>query len=158
MRDMTPDDLHGAVGVERVLVHADGTRRTVFTVDREVPFPDGRLVVSRTDTKGVITQANESFVAMSGYALTELLGESHNILRHPDMPAAVFRDLWATVSSGRRWTGYVKNLRKDGAYYWVYASIVPNVRAGQVVGYTSVRRKPSRRKVVEAESMYAVMR
>ncbi len=155
---MTPEDLHGEVGVEHVLTYADGVRRRVFVVDREVPFPDGRLIVSRTDTNGVITHANESFVAMSGYHVDELIGQQHYILRHPDMPSEVFRQLWGTVARRQKWHGYVKNLCKDGSYYWVYASVVANVRDGAVVGYTSVRRKPSRRMVEAAEVTYAAWR
>jgi len=158
MRDMTPDDLHGEIGVEHLLTYADGHRRRVFVVDREVPFPEGRLIVSRTDPHGVITQANESFVAMSGYTLDQLIGEQHYILRHPDMPSVAFKDLWDTVSKGQKWTGYVKNLRKDGAYYWVFASVVPNIRDGRIAGYTSVRRKPSRSKVAEAAALYPTLK
>jgi PAS domain S-box-containing protein len=158
MRDMTPEDLHGHLGQEHTLTYADGFRRRVYVVDREVPFPDGRLIVSRTDPAGVITHVNESFVAMSGYAADELVGQQHYILRHPHMPAVAFAGLWETVARGEKWTGYVKNLRKDGAYYWVFASVVPNVREGVVVGYTSVRRKPSRTKVAEAAALYETLR
>lgn len=157
MRDMTLDDLHGEIGVEHVLTYADGFRRRVYVVDREVPFPEGRLIVSQTDPAGVITQANQSFVAMSGYAAEELLGEQHYILRHPEMPAVAFKDLWDTVCQGKKWTGYVKNLRADGAYYWVFASVVPNIRDGRIVGYTSVRRKPSRTKVAECTALYRTL-
>jgi len=99
--------------------------------------------VSRTDVNGVITQANKSFIEMSGFEEAELIGAPHYILRHPDMPPAACKDLWDTVAAGNKWHGYVKNLRKDGAFYWVYATVIPNVRQGKVVGYTSVRRKPS---------------
>jgi aerotaxis receptor len=157
MRDMTLEDLQGHDGIEHTLVYADGLHRRVYVVDREVPFPDGRLIVSRTDPSGIITHANESFVAMSGYSLEELIGEPHYILRHPDMPSVVFADLWRTVSRRQTWTGHVKNLRKDGAYYWVYASIVPNIRDGAIVGYTSVRRKSSRARVAEAAAMYEML-
>jgi aerotaxis receptor len=155
---MTLEDLHGHVGVAYALTYADGVRRRVYVVDREVPFPDGRLIVSRTDPTGVITHANESFVAMSGYSIDELIGQQHYILRHPEMPAVAFAGLWETVARGEKWTGYVKNLRKDGAYYWVFASVVPNVRDGEIVGYTSVRRKPSRAKVADAAALYETLR
>jgi aerotaxis receptor len=155
---MTLEDLHGHVGVAYSLTYADGVRRRVYVVDREVPFPDGRLIVSRTDPTGVITHANESFVAMSGYSIDELIGQQHYILRHPEMPAVAFAGLWETVARGEKWTGYVKNLRKDGAYYWVFASVVPNVRDGEIVGYTSVRRKPSRAKVADAAALYETLR
>ena len=157
MRDMTLDDLHGEVGVQHTLTYADGFRRTIYAVDREVPFPEGRLIVSSTDPAGVITHANESFVAMSGFSLEELLGEQHYILRHPDMPPAAFKGLWDTVNQGLKWHGYVKNLRKDGSHYWVHAAVVPNIRNGHIVGYTSVRRKPSRSKVAEAAALYPTL-
>lgn len=139
------------------LHYYDGTVRAVNIVDQEVPFPDGRLIVSRTDTKGVLTHCNQSFVDMSGYAEEELIGANHYILRHPDMPAGAFKDLWDTVQQGKKWQGYVKNLRKDGLYYWVRAVVIANVRDGEIVGYTSVRRKPSRKKVEECISLYADM-
>jgi aerotaxis receptor len=125
--------------------------------DEEVPYPEGKLIVSRTDTKGVITHCNQSFIDMSGFEESEIVGQPHYILRHPDMPAAAFKDLWDTIQSGKKWKGYVKNLRKDGKYYWVYAVVVPNVRKGKVVGYASVRRKPSRTKVNECTTLYKTM-
>ncbi len=128
--------------------------RTVLVVDREVPYPDGKLIVSVTDTRGLITHCNASFVEMSGYGREELIGAAHSILRHPDMPAVAFRGLWDDIQAGKIWHGYVKNLRKDGACYWVYATVIPNVRDGRVVSYTSVRRKPSRRKVEAWAALY----
>jgi aerotaxis receptor len=139
------------------LHYYDGTVRAIHIVDEEVPFPDGRLIVSRTNTKGVLTHCNRSFVDMSGYAEEELIGANHSILRHPDMPAAAFKDLWDTVQQGKKWQGYVKNLRKDGLYYWVRAVVIANIRDGEIVGYTSVRRKPSKKKVDECISLYAEM-
>ncbi len=136
------------------LRYHDGSSRIVYCTDVEVPFPDGRLIVSRVDPRGIITHANEAFVEMSGYAYDELVGAPHHILRHPDMPRAAFSDLWATLAAGRKWHGYVKNLRKDGAFYWVYATAVPNVRQGVVAGYTSVRRKPSRSRITELSAEY----
>ncbi len=124
----------------------------------ETPYPDGKLIVSTTTPEGVIRQVNRAFVEMSGYSEAELIGAPHNILRHPDMPAAAFKDLWETVLRGEKWQGYVKNLRKDGGYYWVKATVIPNVRGGKVVGYTSVRRKPSRTKVDECAKLYPTLR
>ena len=132
----------------------DGSRRLLHWSEREVPYPDGRLIVSRTDLGGIITHANDAFVELSGYAREELIGAPHNILRHPDMPRAAFKDLWSTQLDGRKWHGYVKNLRKDGAHYWVYATALPNVRDGKVVGYTSVRRKPSRKRIEDVLPLY----
>jgi aerotaxis receptor len=145
--------------VKEVLIkYFDGTERLAKVVDREVPYPDGKLIVSRTDPSGIITHANRAFVEMSGYSREELLGVNHYVLRHPDMPAVAFKDLWDTVTQGKKWQGYVKNLRKDGAYYWVKATVIPNIRNGELVGYTSVRRKPSRSKIEESEALYATLR
>ena len=144
-----------APSVEARLTYTDGSSRTVYATDVEVPFPEGRLIVSRTDLAGIITHANDAFVEMSGYAREELIGAPHHILRHPDMPRIAFKGLWDDVAAGKKWHGYVKNLRKDGAYYWVYATAVPNIRNGQIVGYTSVRRKPSRTRINELIPVYA---
>lgn len=140
-----------------VLRYFDGSSRTATVRAEEAPYPEGQLIVSRTDTTGRITHVNRAFCEISGYNRGELLGAHHCILRHPDMPAAAFADLWATVERGERWNGYVKNLCKDGRYYWVYATVIPNVRNAQVVGYTSVRRKPSRAKIAEIVALYTTM-
>ncbi len=156
MQDMKPDNIVGEHREQTLSFH-DGTQRKVFTTETETPIPDGRLIVSRTDLKGMITHVNRSFIDMSAYQEEELIGEPHNILRHPDMPSAAFKDLWDTVQGGKKWHGYVKNLRNDGGYYWVYATVIPNVRGGKIIGYTSVRRKPSRKKVLEAEALYKTL-
>ncbi|WP_077728273.1 PAS domain-containing protein [Methylocaldum sp. 14B] len=156
MQDMKPEDIVGAYR-EHTLVHFDGTRRNVLVTDIESPYPDGRLIVSRTDPAGIITHVNQSFVDMSGYSKEELIGAPHYILRHPDMPPAAFRDLWETLRRGEKWQGYVKNLRKDGGFYWVKATVIPNIRNAQVIGYTSVRRKPSRQKVAECMKLYPTL-
>lgn len=156
MQDMTPDQIVGEFQ-ETTLSYHDGTRRKVLFTGLESPYPEGRLIVSRTDPDGIITQVNQSFVDMSGYTREELIGAPHYILRHPDMPPAAFKDLWDTVLRGDKWQGYVKNLRKDGGYYWVKATVIPNIRGNQVVGYTSVRRKPSRRKVDECIRLYPTL-
>lgn len=151
LTDMTPPaEAHRSA----TLTLHDGRQRTVYWCDREVPYPDGRLIVSRTDLAGVITHANDAFVELSGYSREELIGAPHSILRHPDMPRAAFKDLWETLQAGRKWNGYVKNLRRDGACYWVYATALPNVRDGKVVGYSSVRRKPSRRRIEALLPLY----
>ncbi|MCB1876297.1 MAG: PAS domain-containing protein [Chromatiales bacterium] len=150
---MDPADVPDASRELVLQLYGIGARR-VWVSDREVPYPDGRLIVSTTDTAGIITHCNASFVEMSGYDRDTLVGSPHSILRHPDMPAAAFQQLWDEVSAGRIWHGYVKNLRRDGAFYWVYATVIPNVRDGAIKSYTSVRRKPSRRRVEEAETAY----
>lgn len=157
MRDMLHEHVTGTCR-ETILTYRDGTRRRVLHNDIEVPYPEGRLIVSRTDTDGRITHANRAFVEMSGYAMEDLIGQPHCILRHPDMPASAFEDLWRTVAAGGKWRGYVKNLRRDGAHYWVYATVIANVRDGRVVGYTSVRRKPCPAAVRDAQAQYAALR
>jgi PAS domain S-box-containing protein len=119
---------------------------------------DDQSIISRTDTKGVITYANQQFIEISGFSEQELIGAPHNIVRHPDMPPEAFADLWSTLKSGRSWTGLVKNRCKNGDYYWVLANATPIRENGKVVGYTSVRTKPSREQVAAAEAVYARFR
>ena len=154
------DDMAKPAGdaTEYNLTFFDGTTRTVYDTGVERPYPDGRLIVSRTDLNGVLTHVNDAFVEISGYTEDELIGKPQHILRHPDMPKAAYADLWKTVKAGKKWHGYVKNLCKDGSHYWVYATVVPNVRRGQTVGYTSVRRKPSRSKIEETAAQYLTMK
>ena len=123
----------------------------------EFTYPDDVTLVSTTDVKGRITHSNASFIEVSGYAREELLGQPHNLIRHPDMPEEAFRDLWATLSSGQPWTGVVKNRRKNGDHYWVVANAMPQVVNGQVIGYLSVRTKPSRAQIKAAGTLYAKM-
>ncbi len=122
--------------------------------DVEIEMRDDSFLVSRTDLKGRITYCNEDFVEISGFSRNELMGKSHNIVRHPDMPSEAFEDLWSTVKSGRPWVGMVKNRTKDGNYYWVEASVVPLLKGGEVCEYVSLRRKPSREQVIQAENRY----
>ena len=153
------DALSPDIPAEQItLTYYDGTSRTVYDTDIERPYPDGKLIVSRTDLDGVLTHVNDAFVEISGYSVDELIGQPQSILRHPDMPKAAYKDLWDTVGAGQKWHGYVKNLCKDGSHYWVYATVVPNVRRGETVGYTSVRRKPSRSKIEAAVVQYADMK
>lgn len=156
LHDMKPEDIVGDYK-EITLDLYGGMRRLVLYTEIETPYPDGKLIVSTTDKEGNITHVNKSFVEMSGYSEDELLGTPHSILRHPDMPSVAFKDLWDTVNGGNPWQGYVKNLRKDGGYYWVKATVIPNIRQGKVVSYTSVRRKPSRTKVEECIKLYPTM-
>lgn len=153
-----PDALKPEAPAETiVLTYHDNSTRTVYDTGIERPYPDGKLIVSRTDLDGILTHVNDAFIEISGYDVDELVGKPQSILRHPDMPRAAYKDLWSTVQSGNKWHGYVKNLCKDGSHYWVYATVVPNVRHGETVGYTSVRRKPSRSKIDAAITEYAEM-
>lgn len=154
--DMQPEDIVGEFK-ETSIIHYDGNTRRILYTDIETPFPDGKLIVSVTDAGGYITQANQAFVHMSGYSEEELIGLPHYVLRHPDMPPVAFKGLWDDLAESGRWKGYVKNLRKDGGFYWVYASVIANVRKGQLVGYTSVRRRPSQTRVDECTELYKTL-
>ena len=131
------------------------TNSPVTLTERQVQ--DGAFIVSTTDFRGVITSANEEFIRLSGFTLEELLGQPHNILRHPDMPAAAFKDLWDTVQAGHPWHGMVKNRCKNGDFYWVDANVTPVLAQGKVTGYVSIRSKPSRSQVVEATRIYKLI-
>ena len=154
--DMKPDDIVGDYKEITLTLYGNISRKILYT-EIETPYPDGKLIVSTTDKSGVITHVNKSFIEMSGYTEDELINSPHSILRHPDMPPAAFKDLWDTVNNGEKWQGFVKNLRKDGGYYWVKATVIPNIRNGKVVSYTSVRRKPSRTKVNECIKLYPTL-
>ncbi len=128
--------------------------KNAYVSQKEVPFPAGAVLVSKTDTKGVITYANDAFVAISGYSREELIGTSHNIVRHPDMPPAAFQWLWDTLKGERPWRGTVKNLCKNGDHYWVRATVAPIIEGGKITGYVSVRKAPTREQIAEAEALY----
>lgn len=121
----------------------------------EYKVPLHTAIVSKTDLSGMITYANDAFIAISGFRREELIGKPHNIVRHPDMPAAAFADLWATVEQNRPWRGIVKNRTKDGGCYWVQATIVPVRKSGKVVGYMSVRYAASDEQIEAAKKLYA---
>lgn len=157
MDDMNTADIVGEFVEQTISLYPAGQRK-IYVTDIETPFPEGKLIVSTSDLEGNIVECNKAFVFMSAYGKEELVGQPHTIIRHPDMPKAAYKDLWDTIKSGEKWHGYVKNLRKDGGYYWVYATIIPNIRKGKLVGYTSVRRKPSREKVEEHIRLYQEMR
>jgi len=108
-----------------------------FLLETEVP--EQELIISRTDLKGNITYANETFCEISGYEESELIGKAHNIVRHPDMPSSVFAELWETISQKNKWTGVVKNLRKDRGFYWVRAIVSGVYKNGELVEYKSLR-------------------
>ncbi|SFN97465.1 methyl-accepting chemotaxis sensory transducer with Pas/Pac sensor [Formivibrio citricus] len=125
---------------------------------QEVPYPQGMYVVSQTDLKGVITDANEAFVKLSGFTREELIGKSHNVVRHPDVPPAIFADMWASLKAGMPWRAVVKNRCKNGDHYWVDAQIVPIFKNDQIVGYMSVRREPTRQQIQESEALFEHVR
>jgi len=122
-------------------------------IEEEYTFKNG-LIISSTDLKGIITYANRKFCEIAGYTKDELTGKNHNIVRHPDMPKAAFQDLWDTIEGGKEWTGIVKNLRKDGKYYWVYSHIAPIMTDSKITGYTAARRPASETEVKESIPVY----
>ncbi len=132
-------------------------RLNLPVTQKEYTFPADQTLISVTDLKGRITYCNDAFVAVSGYSAEELLGQPHNLIRHPDMPAEGFRDLWETIEAGKPWTGIVKNRRKTGDHYWVRANATPMRHGDQIVGYLSVRNCPTREEVAACEGLYAIM-
>ncbi|MBP1772245.1 MAG: methyl-accepting chemotaxis sensory transducer with sensor [Holophagaceae bacterium] len=125
---------------------------------REVLFDPEEALISKTDLKGVITYANDAFIRVSGYHQGELLGQPHNLMRHPDMPPEAFKDLWKTIQTGRPWTGIIKNRCKNGDHYWVFADVTPIREGGKVVGYMSTRAKPEPAAREQAEARYRRLR
>ncbi|MFC0268145.1 methyl-accepting chemotaxis protein [Kushneria aurantia] len=126
--------------------------------NQEFVLTDDDYLISRTDASGQIAYANPAFVKASGFPREELIGAPHNLVRHPDMPAAAFENLWKTLKKGEAWSGIIKNRRKDGGFYWVQSTVTPIFEAGRVVGYTSVRVRPSDQARRLAERVYPQMR
>ncbi|GKT12586.1 MAG: methyl-accepting chemotaxis protein [Thiomicrorhabdus sp.] len=124
---------------------------------REQEVPEGVTIVSQTDLHGTITSVNDTFVRISGYSREELIGQPHNLLRHPDVPAGAFKDLWKTIQSGKPWSNLVKNRCKNGDHYWVEANVSPVLEKGQVIGYLSVRRCITDELKAAAEGAYAAV-
>ncbi|MCB4788049.1 methyl-accepting chemotaxis protein [Delftia sp. Lp-1] len=129
-------------------------RRNVYVTQREYPLSEGETLLSVTDLKGRIVYANDAFIRVSGFEAAELYGKAHSIVRHPDMPAAAFADMWSTIQRGLPWSALVKNRRKNGDHYWVRANASPIRHAGAVVGYLSVRTRPEPREVQQHAALY----
>ena len=124
------------------------------TVGDEILLDETSLLVSETDAKGTIVYADETFVKFSEYSLEELIGKPHNMIRHPDMPKATFKELWESLKQGNVWQGFVKNRTKSGKFYWVYATIFPFGKDH----YLSVRKMASKDEVEKYTQLYATMR
>ena len=124
----------------------------------ETQVPENELIISRTDLKGNITYANETFCQISGYEESELIGKYHNIVRHPDMPKSVFADLWKTLGDKKQWKGVVKNLRKDKGFYWVEAIVSGVYKNGELVEYKSLRTPISYKMKLKHQKLYDKMR
>ncbi len=133
-------------------------RKNLPVTDNEYRLSDDALIVSKTDAKGKIAYFNKQFVEASGFAESELIGQPHNIVRHPEMPPEAFGNLWDTIKTGAPWTGAVKNRRKDGGFYWVRASVTPIWEKGEIAGYMSIRTKLPAAQRTEAEQVYALLR
>lgn len=125
--------------------------QTEYQLDPDKP------IVTRTDTKGRITYANPAFIEISGFTKEELIGQPHNIVRHPDMPPAAYEDMWRTLKAGYPWRGIVKNRTKDGGFYWVEAYATPITENGEITGFISVRNKPTRQQIDKAETLYKAL-
>jgi aerotaxis receptor len=134
-----------------------------IVINEEVTFKDvgveERSIISRTDLKGVITFANKAFCKLSGYEKEELIGQPHSIIRHPDMPREVFREMWQTIKNNQKWRGFIKNLRKDGRYYWTEAFIEPFFdENGVKIGYIAARQAVNELDKIESEKKYKKMK
>ncbi|WP_415891889.1 PAS domain-containing protein [Neptuniibacter sp. PT8_73] len=133
-------------------------KNQIIPKNDEVRLNNDEFIVSKTDTKGRITYINRVFMQIAGYNEAELLGKQHNIIRHPDMPRGVFKFMWQTLQQEKEFFGYVKNLCRDGSFYWVFANVTPDYDAqGQLTGYYSVRRKPSQQAINTVAPIYAEM-
>lgn len=130
------------------------TEGLTFKEDGEVLYDDLYLI-SETDAKGIVTYASESFCRVANFEAEELIGQPHNIVRHPEMPREAFRQLWESVQNKGFWTGFVKNARKGGGYYWVFATVLRSVDKSGNISYVSIRTKPSREEIRRAEELYA---
>lgn len=126
--------------------------------DKELVMRETDFIVSKTDIKGRLTYGNETFIEFSGFTEAELLGQQHNVVRHPDMPRGVFKFLWDNISQGKEVFAYVKNMSKDGSFYWVFANVTPDYDVnGNIIGYFSVRRAPRRAALGVIEGLYRQM-
>lgn len=133
-------------------------RKDIVPTEKEIVMRDDEFIVSKTDVKGRITYVNPVFVDFSGYREEELIGVQHNVIRHPDMPRGVYKLLWSAIQDGKEIFAYVKNLCKDGSYYWVFANVTPSVDVnGATIGYYSVRRKANPRAIPAVSELYRRM-
>ena len=133
-------------------------KKNLPITDNEVPFPLGEEIISTTDLKGTITSYNSTFLEISGFEESELMHKNHNVIHHPDMPVEAFADLWGHMKQNKHWMGIVKNRCKNGDHYWVDAYVTPMLENDQVVGYESVRAKPTAERVARAEKVYKQIR
>ncbi|MGP3592621.1 methyl-accepting chemotaxis protein [Vagococcus sp. WN89Y] len=129
-----------------------------YVSQQNFELDDDATLMSTTDPQSQITHANDAFVHASGYRLQELVGQPHNIVRHPDMPKAAFADMWCTLKQGEPWSGVVKNRRKNGDHYWVRANAIPMIRGGKLRGYMSIRTRATKEEIAAVEPLYKALR
>lgn len=133
-------------------------RRNNHVTQNEYLLNEGSTLMSTTDIQSHITYANSAFIDASGYKEAHLIGEPHNVIRHPDMPAEAFADMWFTLHEGESWTGLVKNRRHNGDHYWVRANVTPVYQNDTLTGYISVRNIPARHEIDASEALYERVR
>ncbi len=127
----------------------------VTPTNNETKMKETDFIVSKTDTNGIITYCNEIFMSIAGYSEKELIGKNHNIIRHPDMPKVAFKLAWNLINSGKEFFGFVKNIKSNGGYYWVFTNITPDYNENKkIIGYTSVRRRPPQSAIDTIEPIY----
>ncbi len=134
------------------------SKRDITPTDREIVMREDDFIVSKTDLKGRITYGNRIFIEFSGFDERDVIGSQHNLVRHPDMPRGIFKLLWSSIQDSKEIFAYVKNISRDGSYYWVLANVTPSVDAnGNTLGYYSVRRKPNPRALPIITKLYRDM-
>ena len=144
--------------VERIKLNEVFVDKNRFTAkEQEYTLTDKDILISSTDTRGVITFANQKFYEIAQYPMGALMGKPHNIIRHPDMPKTAFADLWNVIKSGKLWQGYVCNIGYHGRIYWVKATAFPCYSNGQIVGYLSVREKAEPEMIEKAKAAYRLV-
>ena len=129
-------------------------RKNFPITELQTQVPENQYLISKTDLKGRITYVNPSFIEISGFSFKELIGQAHNIVRHPHSPPSIFADMWQQLKRGEQWQGVIKNRRKDGGYYWVHARIIPIIENGEHTGYASIRVRPSEQQIAQASQQY----
>ncbi len=171
--DLAPRETHDRTAVARIKADAEIGKRSTdpklakrytktdspeFVTNEEMFFEPNDLIISRTDTRGTITYCNDIFAKMSGWSKEELLGSNHNLIRHPEMPQVAYQLVWDCIKAKSEFYGYVKNLRKDGGFYWVFAYITADLdENGEIAGYTSYRRFAPKLAVQTMEPIYRLL-
>ena len=145
--------------VSHQLTYFDGSRRVVYCKDEEYELPNGVIIMSRTDPDGLILNGNQAFLDATGYSVRELQNRPYYLLRHPQMPRAIFKEMWEKLNQGKEWNGYIKNLRKDGSFYWAVTHIVPDInKKNEIVYFICTQRKMQRGLINQQETIYNDLR